>query len=206
MPGERKRSEYGSSLKIKFRIEMTGVKRVKRSFFTRDVLNVAPELIGKILVLKLKNGEIQRFMITETEAYRGTEDEACHANRGRTARTDVMYRAGGRIYVYFVYGMYWMLNFVAGEENDPQAALIRGIEGFDGPGKLTKALKIDGSYYGEDLVTSNRIWVEDNGFKPSVKRGPRIGISYAGDPWKSRLWRYFIKPLNPPLRSAQCRL
>jgi DNA-3-methyladenine glycosylase len=94
------------------------------------------------------------------------------------------------VYVYFVYGMYWMLNFVAGPEGDPQAALIRGIEGFDGPGKLTRALSIDGSFYAEDLTASKRIWVEDSGLSPEIKAGPRIGIDYAGEPWRSKPWRY----------------
>ena len=171
---------------------MTCRNRLSRSFFIRDVLHVAPELIGKTLVVRSESGEIQRFVITEAEAYRGAEDEACHASRGRTTRTEVMYREGGRIYVYFVYGMYWMLNFVAGGENNPQAALIRGIEGFNGPGKLTKALKIDGSFYGEDLTTSERIWVEDTNFAPALNTGPRIGINYASEKWKNKQWRYFI--------------
>ncbi len=192
MKGAKKRSANGIIMKREFLTEITGMNRLSRSFFTRDVLHVAPELIGKTLVLKSKHGEIQRFMITETEAYRGAEDKACHACRGRTARTEVMYQEGGRIYVYFVYGMYWMLNFVAGEVNNPQAALIRGIEGFNGPGKLTKVLKIDSSFYGEDLTKSNRIWIEDTGFTPEIKTSPRIGISYVGDPWKNKPWRYYI--------------
>jgi len=165
-------------------------KRLNRGFFTRDVLNVAPELIGKTLAVETVKGEIQRYFITETEAYRGSEDKACHASRGKTARTEVMYREGGLVYVYFVYGMYWMLNFVAGPAGDPQAALIRGITGYEGPGKLTRALKIDGSFYGEDLTTSERMWVEECGFKPAVKSGPRIGIDYAGEPWVGKPWRY----------------
>jgi DNA-3-methyladenine glycosylase len=179
-------------LRIKYHIEIMSNRRLNSDFFTRDVLKVAPDLIGKTLAVRSENGNIIRFTITETEAYRGGEDKACHASRGKTARTEVMYREGGKVYVYFVYGMYWMLNIVAGEENDPQAALIRGIDGFDGPGKLTRALKIDGSFYGEDLTTSNRIWVEDTGFKPEIKSGLRIGINYAGDPWKNKPWRYFI--------------
>jgi DNA-3-methyladenine glycosylase len=167
--------------------------RLSSAFFTRDVLFVAPELVGKKITISHGDGEIRRFLITETEAYRGPEDMACHASRGRTPRTEVMFHSGGRIYVYFVYGMYWMLNFVAGGENDPQAALIRGIEGFNGPGKLTKALGIDGSFYGVDLATSDRIWVEDAGIYPEIKTGPRIGINYAGEEWIKKPWRYWIK-------------
>jgi DNA-3-methyladenine glycosylase len=172
-------------------------EKLSRDFFVRDVLFVAPELVGKILVIRTGKNTCKRFMITETEAYRGSEDEACHACKGRTARTEVMYHEGGTIYVYFVYGMYWMLNFVAGVKNDPQAALIRGIEGFNGPGKLTKALGIDRSYYGEDLTTSKRFWVEDTGIKPIIKTGPRIGINYAGDIWKNKPWRYLLCPKPP---------
>jgi DNA-3-methyladenine glycosylase len=180
-------------------------RKLERCFFTRDVLQVAPDLIGKTLVIKSGDGIVKRFIITETEAYRGSEDKACHASKGKTARTEIMYREGGRIYVYLVYGMYWMLNFVTGEEEKPQAALIRGIEGFNGPGKLTKTLRIDGSFYGEDLTTSDRIWVEDTGYKPDFKTGPRIGIDYAGDTWINKPWRYYIMPPNPsrPCASAE---
>ncbi len=169
-----------------------GVKRLQRAFFRRDVLKVAPELIGKTLAIRNEDGNIRKYIITETEAYRGSDDKACHASKGRTARTEVMYREGGRVYVYFVYGMYWMLNFVAGPEGDPQAALIRGIEGYNGPGKLTRTLSIDGSFYAEDLAASKRIWVEDSGLRPEITSGPRIGINYAGEPWISKPWRYSI--------------
>ncbi|MCU0472805.1 MAG: DNA-3-methyladenine glycosylase [Bacteroidales bacterium] len=172
---------------------MNTAERLTRDFFVRDVLYVSPDLIGKTLALQSEDDLIRRFIITETEAYRGPEDKACHASKGRTARTDVMYQEGGKIYVYFVYGMYWMLNFVAGAKDNPQAALIRGIEGFNGPGKLTRAIGIDKSFYGEDLTSSKRIWVEDTGFNPEFKTGPRIGINYAGDPWKDKPWRYYIE-------------
>lgn len=170
------------------------MKRLERSFFTRDVLEVAPDLIGKLLVIK-RNNKIEKYVITEVEAYRGEEDLACHASKGKTKRNEIMYDIGGKIYVYLIYGMYWMLNFVTGEKDMPQAALIRGIEGFDGPGKLTKHLKIDKSYYGEDLVTSERIWVEANTNKNNFEiiRLPRVGIDYAGEYWKNVPWRYLLK-------------
>jgi DNA-3-methyladenine glycosylase len=167
-------------------------KKLSGEFFIRDVLDVAPDLPGKTLVIRLSDGTIGRFRITEVEAYRGAEDKACHACRGRTPRTEIMYHEGGRLYVYLIYGMYWMLNIVTGKDNDPQAILIRGIENWAGPGKLTKFLGIDRSFYGEDLVTSERIWVEDAGVKPAIKTGPRIGIDYAGEYWKSRPWRFYI--------------
>jgi DNA-3-methyladenine glycosylase len=172
--------------------EMRPGKRLSRNFYIRDVLDVAPELIGKTLVVITGDDIIRRFMITETEAYRGTEDLACHACRGKTPRTGIMFGRGGMLYVYFVYGMYWMLNIVTGEKDNPQAALIRGIEGFSGPGKLTRELSIDRSFYGEDLTISERIWIEDRALKPVFKSGPRIGVNYAGEIWKNKPWRYYI--------------
>jgi DNA-3-methyladenine glycosylase len=88
--------------------------------------------------------------------------------------------------------MYWMLNIVTGKENEPQAALIRGIEGFNGPGKLTGQLKIDGTFYGEDVTVSNRIWIEDNSRIYTYKTGRRIGIDYAGKPWTDMPWRFYL--------------
>jgi DNA-3-methyladenine glycosylase len=167
-------------------------RRLLRDFYTRDVLEVAPEVPGKNLVMRLNDGSLGRFRVTEVEAYRGSEDLACHAFRGRTARTEIMFHEGGRLYIYLIYGMYWMLNIVTGEKDNPQAVLIRGVEDFPGPGKMTKALGIDKSYYGVDLVTSERMWFEDAGLILPVKSGPRIGIDYAGEYWKSRPWRYFL--------------
>lgn len=168
-------------------------ERLLRDFYLRDVLNVAPELPGKNLAIKLPDGSVGRYRITEVEAYRGSEDRACHAFKGRTTRTEIMYHEGGRLYMYLIYGMYWMLNVVTAEKDFPQAVLIRGIENFSGPGKLTKSLGIDKSYYGEDISTTERIWFEDAGLTPVISTGPRIGINYAGENWKSKPWRFFIK-------------
>ena len=169
---------------------MSTDSRLKREFFTRDVLEVAPGLLGKDLVIKNGESTEKRVFITEVEAYRGEEDRACHASHGRTSRTDVMYREGGRLYIYLIYGMYWMLNIVAGESAVPQAVLVRGVSDVAGPGRLTRMLGIDKSFYGEDLVISNRIWMEDSGRETAYTTGPRIGIEYAGDYWQSRPWRY----------------
>ncbi len=116
--------------------------RLSRDFFTRDVLVVAPELVGKSMAVNLPGSAAVRYMITEVEAYRGSEDLACHASKGRTPRTEIMYSNGGHLYIYLIYGMYWMLNVVTGEENNPQAVLIRGLKEFKGPGRLTKSLGI----------------------------------------------------------------
>jgi DNA-3-methyladenine glycosylase len=171
---------------------MTSGARLLREYFIRDVLDVAPDLIGKNLVIRLQDGTIGRFKVTDVEAYRGSEDKACHACKGRTPRTEIMFQEGGRLYIYLIYGMYWMLNVVTGQENNPQAVLIRGLEKYPGPGKLTKSLGIDRSFYGEDLVISERIWFEENEIIPLIKTGYRIGIDYAGEYWKTKPWRYYI--------------
>ncbi len=167
-------------------------RRLLRDFYIRDVLDVAPELPGKNMVVKLGDGLYGRYMVTEVEAYRGSEDKACHASKGRTDRTEIMYQEGGHLYMYFIYGMYWMLNVVTGDENNPQAVLVRGVKNYPGPGRLTKALGIDRSFYGEDLVISERIWFEDAGLRPLVRTGERIGIEYAGEYWKTRPWRFYL--------------
>ena len=170
---------------------MNSGSRLTKDFYIRDVLIVAPELIGKELVVRSENNSCKRFIITEVEAYRGAEDKACHASKGRTKRTEVMYHEGGKLYVYFVYGMYWMLNVVTGEMDNPQAVLIRGVEGCYGPGRLTRIIGIGGSYYGEDLIRSDRIWIEDKGVNLIFKTGKRIGIDYAGEPWNDMPWRFY---------------
>ena len=169
------------------------MNRLPKNFFQKDVLKVAPALIGKNLVRKFENGSIRKYMITEVEAYRGTEDKACHASKGKTKRTEVMFREGGLVYVYLIYGMYWMLNFVTGKENDASAVLIRGIENFSGPGKVGKILQLDRSFYGEDLFTSDRIWIEDSNVVKRILKTPRIGINYAGEPWISKPWRFLAE-------------
>ena len=133
-----------------------------------------------------------KYRITETEAYRGMEDRACHANKGRTPRTEVMFREGGTVYVYFIYGMYWLLNLVTGAENDPSAVLIRGIEGFPGPGRVGRELQLDRSFYGESLITSERIWIEDGDPVPEIKTSKRINIEYSGEEWVNKMWRFYL--------------
>ena len=166
--------------------------RLPRSFYERDVLEVAPELLGKRLVRVDPGGNLSSFVITETEAYRGQEDLACHASKGRTPRTEVMFGQGGHLYMYFIYGMYWMMNVVTGPMDVPQAVLFRGILEADGPGKLTRRLGIDGQFKGEDLVGSPRIWIGESGITPAYTAGPRVGIDYAADPWKSKPWRFLM--------------
>ncbi|MFZ5428752.1 MAG: DNA-3-methyladenine glycosylase [Bacteroidota bacterium] len=165
--------------------------RLTGEFFRRDVLEVAPDLLGKYLVRIFPDGSIRRFMISETEAYRGTDDLACHASKGMTPRTEVMFRNGGLVYVYLIYGMYWMLNFVTGHEGEASAVLIRGIEDISGPGRTGRILQLDKSFYGENLETSPRIWVEEYHPDPAeYTTHPRVGIAYAGEPWVSQPWRF----------------
>ena len=164
--------------------------RLQTDFYLRDVLEVAPELLGKILVRRFDDGRIERYRITETEAYRGMEDRACHASKGRTPRTEVMFQEGGTIYVYLIYGQYWMLNLVTGFEDDASAVLIRGIQGFPGPGRVGRELQLNRSFYGESLINSQRIWVEDGELVSEIRTSKRVGIEYAGE-WKEKLWRFF---------------
>jgi DNA-3-methyladenine glycosylase len=168
------------------------MSRVDRKFFIADAVTIAGLLPGMDLVIE--SGEKSgKYRITETEAYLGESDRACHASRGKTPRTEPMYLEGGHLYVYFVYGMHWMLNVVTGPVNHPQAVLIRGVSQYPGPGLVTRGLGIDGSFNREDLVSSERIWIEETGYRPELITGPRVGINYAGEPWISMPWRFLIR-------------
>jgi DNA-3-methyladenine glycosylase len=178
--------------------------KLKKDFYIREnVVQIANDLLGKILVTKV-DGKITSGIIVETEAYNGIYDKACHAYGGRkTDRTKVMYEEGGVSYVYFCYGMHYLFNVVTNKKEVPDAVLIRGIIPLknkkwifqriserslkngvlNGPGKVTKALGINKSLNGVSLL-GNRIWIEDDGiFIPQndVLVGPRIGVDYAGE-------------------------
>ena len=164
--------------------------RLTQEFYDKSAIDLAPRLIGKLLCRNI-GGEIIRLRITETEAYYGEEDTACHAHRGRTERTKIMYERGGVAYVYLCYGIHSLLNIVTGEKGHPEAVLIRGVENLDGPGKLTKFLRIDRSLNGENLMTSSGLWLEDDGVRPEYKTSSRIGIDYAAEEDRNRHWRYY---------------
>ena len=164
------------------------MERLGMDFYHRPCVEVARDLVGKILV---HNGKSLR--ITETEAYCGESDTACHASRGRTKRTEVMYREAGTVYIYLCYGMHWMLNIVTGEEDQPEAVLIRACEEAPGPGKLTKALGITGEQNRSSVVTSDNLWVEDDGLRGDVVTDKRVGIGYASREDQDRLWRFRMK-------------
>lgn len=164
--------------------------RLPAEFFQRDVLTVAPEMLGKFLVRKFNEDYVERYIITEVEAYSAPHDLACHASKGKTARTEIMFQEGGLVYVYLIYGIYWMLNVVTGQADEASAVLIRGVKGISGPGRVGKILKLDKSFYGENLYSSKRLWIEDTPITPEYKSLPRVGIGYAGEPWISKPWRY----------------
>ena len=164
--------------------------RLGREFFLRDALEVAPELVGKTLVSSLPGAQERRLVITETEVYRGVEDSACHAHRGRTKRTEVLYRPGGAVYVYLCYGIHWLLNVITGPEDFPQGVLIRACEGFEGPGKLTKYLGITGAQNGIDICSSPLLRIEDEGRIVNITTDKRVGIAYAEEADRERLWRF----------------
>lgn len=159
--------------------------RLGYEFYHRPCVEVARDLVGKVLVCDGK-----RLRITETEAYCGEGDTACHASRGRTKRTEVMYMAAGTVYVYLCYGMHWMLNIVTGEENAPEAVLIRACAEANGPGKLTKALGITGADNRSSVVDSQRLRIEDDGFRCEIATNKRVGIGYAAQEDQDRLWRF----------------
>ena len=160
-------------------------------FFHRPCLEVAKDLVGKVLVHNLPVGQI-RLRIAETEAYFGEEDTACHAHKGRTNRTDVMYAEAGTIYIYLCYGMHWMLNIVTGEIDQPQAVLIRACLEAMGPGKLTKALEITGELNRRSIVES-ALWIEDDGHTCGIDTDKRVGIGYASVEDQNKLWRFKMK-------------
>lgn len=178
-------------------------ERLDRAAFNRPTLTVARDLLGKFIVHRLRDTE-RWGMITEVEAYKGPRDLASHAARGRrTKRVEPLYADGGTVYVYFVYGMHWLLNFSTCAEGKPEAVLIRGVatasrEGpqlVDGPARVTRHLRVDKALDGADAVTSPRLWVEDRGVRippARVRRGPRVGIDYAGSYWAARPWRFWI--------------
>jgi DNA-3-methyladenine glycosylase len=163
------------------------------SFFRRNALEVAPALLGKYLVRCIDGKEVA-MMITEVEAYDGEMDLACHASRGKTPRTSVMYGPAGTGYVYIVYGMHFMLNVVTDAIDYPAAVLIRSTREVKGPARLTAALKIDRTLNNVVLGRENGLWIEDRGVvvrQSGIHRTPRIGIAYAGA-WAKKPYRFLL--------------
>lgn len=175
-------------------------KILSLNFFEEPTINVAENLLGKYLVRKIGN-EIISGMITEIEAYIGEDDLACHAAKGRTKRTEILYQKSGTLYVYMIYGMYYCLNIVTEKKDFPSAVLIRGVkidnvdyQRTNGPGKVCKLFKIDKKSNGSELGKKSGIWIEDRGIKvkkQEISKSPRISIDYAGH-CKDYLWRFNI--------------
>lgn len=162
--------------------------RLNSDFFHRPCLEVAEALVGKVLVCGDK-----KLRISETEAYCGESDTACHAHKGRTKRTEVLYAEAGTIYVYLCYGIHWLLNIVTGEENEPEAVLIRACCEAAGPGKLTKALGITGEFNRQHICRQEELYIEDDGFRCEITTDKRVGIGYASQEDQDKLWRFKIK-------------
>jgi DNA-3-methyladenine glycosylase len=187
---------------------------LSREFFERPTLKVAKELLGKVLIRQSPNGTMHT-KIVDVEAYVGPKDKACHASKGRTKRTEILFGPAGFTYVYLIYGMYHCLNIVTEREEYPAAILIRGLEllgenhptalptRIDGPGRVCRFLEVDRAHNGLDATHGATLWIEDHGLAVSRKQIqalPRIGVDYAGE-WANKLWRFCL----PAPRFAKTR-
>jgi DNA-3-methyladenine glycosylase len=191
-------------------------ERIPRDFFNQPTLDVAQDILGDRLVRIEKDRSRTSGWIVEAEAYVGTEDQGCHARSGRTQRNQSMWGPPGHAYVYFTYGMHWMLNIVTEQEGLPAAVLLRALHPLenvarmrerrtgrpdkqltDGPAKLCQALKIDKSFDGHDLCLPTSSLFLEHGASLNerfVTNGPRVGLNNVPQPWKSVPWRFRISP------------
>ena len=160
-------------------------------YYSSDALVLASDMLGKVLCRRSADGVVRRYRITETEAYLGEEDTACHAHRCPTGRARVMYRAGGLAYVHRCH-MYNLLTIVTGPEGHPEGVLVRGLEGFDGPGRVGRELGLEPSMYGSPMSPEGFMWLEDDGCRPMFFVHPRVGIGYASEEDRARLWRFRV--------------
>jgi len=196
------------------------MSKLKLKFYQQNTFDLAKDLLGKIIIRKY-NQHILKVKITETEAYYGFKDQASHASKGKTPRTELMFGQPGRAYIYLIYGMYYCLNIVTENQDLPAAVLIRAAEPINGikqmiknrkykkqkqfnlknltngPGKLCQALKIDKTLNGEKLYSSNKLFLFDDkkNIPLQIKKAKRIGIDYAGK-YRDKLWRFYLKD-NP---------
>lgn len=184
-----------------------------RTFYEKPTLHVARDLLGKHLMRQTPSGVIQT-KIVDVEAYVGPQDKACHASKGRTKRTEVLFGPAGYTYVYMIYGMYHCLNFVTEQVDYPAAVLIRGLEivehntssdrpptRIEGPGRVCRFLELDRRHNVLDATKKEIIWIEDRGiFIPEsrIRALPRIGVDYAGE-WAKKPWRFCL-PVSTPSR------
>jgi len=166
------------------------------SLWRHPARTAAPLLLGRFLCHRGKNGAVTRWRITEVEAYCGLRDRASHASKGETPRNRVMYGPPGFWYVYLCYGVHWMLNLVTGPEGYPAAILLRGVEGAVGPGRLTTALHITKTLDGKPCTRATGLWIEGPADIPigcRRRRGPRIGVDYAGPKWAAVHYRWWLE-------------
>ncbi len=185
-------------------------KRILRKFYNRNTLAVAKELLGCYLVCMAGRKKIIGKVV-ETEAYMGPKDRASHAFGNKmTERNKAEYLDGGYVYIYMVYGMYWQFNISTKGKGIPECVLIRALEPIvdkkfeqydrqaSGPGKLCRWMGLNKSFYGEDMVRSNRIWFErgDKTSPGNIVAAKRIGVDYAGPVWSGKKWRFYIKGNN----------
>ena len=186
------------------RARRPGARRLGRRDFNMPALRVARDLLGIHVVRNVGNRLISA-MIVDVEAYLGPRDRASYAYAGRrTPRLEPLYGDGGTVFVNLVYGMHWMLNFSVAGAGRPESVLIRGVMGevgkerrlVQGPGRVASFLEVDHGLDGHDATTSTDIWLEDRGVRiptASVRRGPRVGVSYAGPHWAARKLRFWLE-------------
>ena len=188
-----------------------------REFYDRPTLTVAKDLLGKVLIKQAPSGILQ-LKIVDVEAYVGPKDKACHASKGRTTRTEIMFGPAGFTYVYLIYGMYHCLNIVTEREDYPAAILIRGLEvlgevhpgalptRIDGPGRVCRFLEVNRTHNGLDATVGTTLWIEDQGLAVSrkhIQTLPRIGVDYAGE-WAQKRWRFYLPaPVSPKTRRSR---
>jgi DNA-3-methyladenine glycosylase len=176
------------------------------SFNRKNTVVVARSLLGKVLVREIPGGRPTRHIITETEAYHSEKDLACHASKGRTPRTDVLFRPAGVWYVYLCYGIHEMLNLVVGPEDFPAAILFRGLHDVSGPGRLTKTLRVSRDLNTRPATPGTGLWIEDEGFRVMerwIQATPRIGVDFAGTEWAAKPWRFLLNQEGTRKLTAQ---
>ncbi len=185
------------------------MKALPKKFFERTTVTVARDLLGKYLCRRYR-GKVIRAIITETEAYDGFKDKASHAHRGKTERNKIMFGSAGHWYVYLTYGMHWMSNIVTGKEEYPAAVLLRGVEGANGPARLTKFMKIDKKFNGKLASRKTGLWIaapsgkeraslrkEFGAGRLKIKKSKRIGVDFAGPVWSKKKYRFYV--IHSPL-------
>lgn len=174
-------------------IENPGGDGVAADFFLGSTRTLCRRLLGMNLCRRMPDGRVERWPITEVEAYDGFQDRASHAHRGATPRNRIMFDTGGRWYVYLCYGVHWLLNITAGPADYPAAILVRGAGAINGPGRLTRALQVDNALNELPVDPQSGLWIENGGTvvpRKSIRQTPRIGIDSAGPIWSQKPWRY----------------